>query len=163
MERGEVIRQIQGSWIRHNDILLFLLTEVPEKAMTAKPANLRGRDVARQFAHLARVREGWVHYHRSGKRPKLPRVDKGEPPSRAVLKRSLVDTGKNVGDFLAEALEGEAKPRMFRGEVIRWMAYLISHESHHRGSIMLALKQGGFRLPEKVAVRGLWGRWISGQ
>jgi len=155
--------QLLGAWQRHNQILLLLLRGVPNKGFAAVPTGSRGRDVARQFNHIDRVRRGWVHYHRTGKRPNLPRGDAGPRPTRARLNAALVASGKDVSAFVEECLRGEARPRMFGRDVVRWLAYLISHESHHRGQIVLALKQSGLRLPEKVAMQGLWGKWILGK
>lgn len=38
-----------------------------------------------------------------------------------------------------------------------------SNESHHRGRILLALKQNGMRLPENVSIEGLWAPWFYGK
>jgi uncharacterized damage-inducible protein DinB len=158
-----VEQQLLSAWRRHNEILIFLLDSIPASGFSAVPLASRGRDVAGQFAHMQRVRLGWLEYHATGKRPKFPRSDKTSPPSYKELRKGLVESGERIEEFLARAFGGEAKIRMFGQQPVRWMAYLISHESHHRGQIMLALKQAGNKLPEKIAVQGLWGKWIFGR
>jgi uncharacterized damage-inducible protein DinB len=163
MEHDEIVRQLIETWRKHNEILLYLLANVPTKGMSAVPAASRGRTVAAQFAHLDKVRRGWVEYHTTGKHPRLPRADKSADPTRAKLKQTLSESSRLVEDHLLHALNEDAKTRMFNGSAIRWMGYLIAHESHHRGQILLALKQNGMRLKEDVAMHGVWGKWISGE
>jgi uncharacterized damage-inducible protein DinB len=160
---GELADQVLATWRRHNEILLYLLDAIPREGLAAVPTGSRGRDVARQFAHLARVRTGWVHYHTTGRKPKLPRHDKGKRPTKAQLNKLLRESGVGVDKFLERGLRGEVRPRLFGKRVVRWMGYLIAHESHHRGQILLALKQTGMRLPDEVSVQGVWGKWIYGQ
>ena len=163
MELTALMDQILATWKRHNEILLYLLSEIPTEGLTAKPHGSKGRDVARQFTHMSRNRRGWLHFHKTGERPKLERFHEGLPPKKSFLKAEIGKTGREVEEYIKSAIKGNAKPRMFGKNIVRWMGYLISHESHHRGQIMLALKQSGFKLTEQVAIQGLWGKWISGQ
>ncbi len=161
MEPTELIQSLVATWNRHNDILLLLLREIPDEGMTAKPAGSRGRDVAHQFAHLYEVRVGWLHYHATGHRLNRDEMDE-RVLYRAGLDVKIAQTGKDVAEWLEASLKDEKKVRMFGKDPVRWMGYLIAHESHHRGQIMLALKQSGIKMPEKVSLQGLWGSWIFG-
>jgi uncharacterized damage-inducible protein DinB len=161
MDDRRLIRQILAAWQRHNQILLYLLDQVPEAGLHAPPSRSPGRTIAGQFTHLDQVRVGWLQYHRTGKRARPPGLT-DEPPSRAQLRKALKQSGGLVEEFLKQHVRGEAKPRLFGGQAVRWMAYLISHESHHQGQIVLALRQGGMKLPAKVT-NGLWGRWAQGR
>jgi uncharacterized damage-inducible protein DinB len=43
-------------------------------------------------------------------------------------------------------------------EVVHFMTYLIAHEAHHRGQLIMVARQFGKRLPGEVT-HGLW-HWI---
>jgi uncharacterized damage-inducible protein DinB len=156
----ELAEQILGTWRTHQEILLFLLDSIPAEGMSALPAGSRGRSVALQFGHLDSVRRGWLEYLVTGKEPRMPRQDKANPPTKAQLEAMLTESGDAVADFLGKAMRGETKMRMFDKHAARFMGYLIAHESHHRGQIMLALKQSGIKMPAKVSMDGLWGKWF---
>ena len=46
MTQPAFLQQILGTWRRHNEILLFLINEIPEEGLLAVPGNSRGRGVS---------------------------------------------------------------------------------------------------------------------
>jgi uncharacterized damage-inducible protein DinB len=77
-------------------------------------------------------------------------------PSKARLTRALTASGAAVEAFLTGVLEGEPKRRGFKKGVFTSLGYFIAHESHHRGNILLTLKECGHN-PDQATRYAIWG------
>lgn len=143
------------AWRTNNRITLYLLAAISEEGLRSTLSTRGGRDVARQMAHLHNVRI----YHLEGRAKELAagleKLPGEESPSRETLAAALEASGEAVGRFLADVAEGKPGRRGFRKGLATTLAYFVAHESHHRGSIVLTLKQSGHPVPKEVR-DGLW-------
>jgi uncharacterized damage-inducible protein DinB len=57
--------------------------------------------------------------------------------------------------LIRQAAEQGGKVKNFKPHVSAFVGYLISHESHHRGQIEIALRQAGQPISDKASY-GLW-------
>jgi uncharacterized damage-inducible protein DinB len=158
----KLLEQLLLAWRLNNKTNLILLRVIPRKGFAAVPLASRGMTVAAQFAHLHKVRRNWMRFNGENVRG-IPVFRKGAQPDRARLVRAFRISGKAVENYVATRLRQGTKVKYFKGQPLRWLIYMIAHESHHRGSILLALKQNGMRMPQKVAVNGVWLTWYWGK
>jgi hypothetical protein len=85
------------------------------------------------------------------------KIDK-EKISKKLLVLELSKSAKAIGKLLESGF-GEEKIKGFKPHPAAFLGYFISHESHHRGQIMLALKQSKHPVDQKTH-NGLW-EWGS--
>lgn len=159
----KLIDPIVGTWRVHDRINLHLPRRISERGLAAVPLESRGRNVAQVFAHRHKVRVAWLPYNGRELVRAVPRVANGASFTRAKLKAALAASGETVARLLERATEGAVRIRAFKHQPVRWLAYLVSHDSHHRGQMAWALTQRGMRLPDDVAIRGLCHMWYWGR
>lgn len=147
------------AWQVHDEINLFLLDRIPDGGFRAvtllkngQPST--GRNVAKVFAHMHAVRVS--HVGRDFLK-NVPRFETGAEPGRAELVEAFRASGHAVAGRIARIVEMQERIKDRHGIVL--LGYLISHESHHRGQILLALKQSGIRMPEEFRFR-IWEHWF---
>jgi uncharacterized damage-inducible protein DinB len=144
------------TWQINNRINLYLLNAIEESHLEDKPAS-KGRNVGEQFAHMHNVRLMWIKVAEPGLLETVAKIDK-EAITQKLLAENLAQSSSAMEILLAKGLE-TGKIRGFKPHAAAFLGYFISHESHHRGQIMLALKQCGHPVDQKTQY-GLW-EWGS--
>ena len=124
-----------------------LLERVPEEMLT-RQADGEGLPLGRLFNHIAYVVDSWMDLflHDGKGRPRYA-------DDKTSILAALESTADRLTSFFeaedGRRMEGEHPTTMDNGTPVVWtgrdrVLYLTDHEVHHRGKIVLALRQWGF-------------------
>ena len=158
-----MVEAFRAMWQTNNAINLALLTGIPDDGLEAVPLLKdgkpgRGRNVARVFGHIVEVRLSHLRKRELAVLSAPLAWSKGETPPRAELERTLAESTKAAFQRFTNALD--AGDTIHKQHPCNFLGYLIAHDSHHRGQIMLALKQNGVKVNDDTKW-GLWSGWFT--
>lgn len=141
------------TWEIHDRINRYLLQAISPEALGSR-AGGKGRTVAEMFAHIHNVRLMWLKSAAPELLGGLDKIERDQAIDPAVLATALTASGAAVAVLLTAAVTS-GRVKGFKPHPAAFLGYLISHESHHRGEIGIALTLSGHPLDLKTAF-GLW-------
>ena len=138
--------ELVETWEINHRVNEKILDWLPEEALEVR-SRPRARSVGDNLAHMHTVRVMHLEKRWPKLRGDLQKVAKGEHGDIANLRGMMEGSAARISDALREACDA-GKVRSWKRGVPSFLGYLLSHEAHHRGQILLMLKLGGVKAPK---------------
>ena len=151
------MKDLIDTWDIHNRINLYLLDAIDEKHLSDISAS-KGRTVGEQFAHIHNVRLMWLKAASPELFQAQTKIEKENKLTKKLLSSALANSCAAISRLLETGF-ATGKIKGFKPHPSAFLGFLISHESHHRGQIILSLKQSGHAIDQKKQY-GIW-EWGS--
>jgi len=138
----------------NNRVNLYLLNAIDEASLANVYIGSKGRSVGKQWAHLHDVRMMWLKASAPDLLQGLIKLSDAEALQKKSIVDALTESG-NAIEMLFQQAAHTGKIKGFKPHVTAFLGYLLAHEAHHRGQIMVTLKQNGHMVDKKVQF-GIW-------
>jgi uncharacterized damage-inducible protein DinB len=151
-----MIENLVGNWRANCSINLGLLEAIVEENLELSAG--KARTVSQNFLHMASVRFQWLKAIAPDlikANTKAEKSDKKSQPSKKDIRAALEQSANAVKLLIQRTTDPEGKLKGYKPDLMAFVFYLVAHDAHHRGQIVLTLRLCNHRLDEKVTY-GIW-------
>ncbi|WP_428236670.1 DinB family protein [Gracilimonas sp.] len=156
-ESSLLSESIIKTWKTGNRITSYLIENIPDDVWTESVPGYQQKTVRMIAGHLHNSRCMWLKTEGDKAPITLPEhVDRYNVTKEELLK-ALKVSSREILKLLEFYISLEKNIPGFALDAVHFLTYLISHEAHHRGQIIMVSRQLGHKLPEEVTY-GVW-KW----
>ena len=142
--------ELDDAWRVNNAVNLELLDLCKNEHFDLKPG--KGKTIRSNWTHIIYVRGRWLQERMRKEAAKVPKLD-----WKTVTRKQILSGLKITNDLMLQLfrkMEKSGKAGRF-DSTIKFFAYCIAHEAHHRSQIEIALRINGHE-PEIMSLYELW-------
>ncbi len=167
MPTPDIRTSILGAWKTNNRVTVFLIENLPSPVWEASVPGAPRRTVRMIAGHIHNARCMWIKMIGQEHGVAVPAPVDRRRVSRKELVSALERSSRGISDLLGLGFDrGGSIPipstyvwRNLPLDVGHVLTYLVAHEGHHRGQIVMLARQLGHRLSESTT-GGLW-QWTK--
>lgn len=155
-----------ATWTTNNRVTLFLFENLPSELWTTTVPGTSRRTVRTIAGHIHNARCMWIKMLGRGQGIRVPKRVNLHTVTREELLPALERSSHGILALLELGIShGDKVPASgvawlnLPVDVVHVLAYMVAHEGHHRGQIVLLARQTGHRLPIEIT-GGLW-QWAK--
>ncbi len=155
MDSRQLADEVLRCWKINNEVDIILFRALPEVIWPMKIPGYQHKTVRMMGAHLHNCRCMWIR--QLGRKWKIvaPSPVDNKEISLKELIAALNESSDTMLELLATGLDNHNKLPGFAPGAVQFMHYMVAHEAHHRGQLIMASRQLGHPLPAPVMGK-LW-------